>query len=52
MLPFSCEMLWIPHCLDNRLTDGGEVSSLSDQLYSTRHKYSLLVLSVRGEVHP
>jgi hypothetical protein len=24
-----CEMLWIPHCLDNRLTDGGKVVSLT-----------------------
>jgi hypothetical protein len=26
--PLSCEMLRIPHCLDNRLKDGGEVVCL------------------------
>jgi hypothetical protein len=25
----GCDMLRIPHCLDNRLTDGGEVVSLT-----------------------
>jgi hypothetical protein len=24
---YGCEILRIPHCLDNRLTDGGEVVS-------------------------
>jgi hypothetical protein len=28
----GCEMLKIPHCFDNRLTDGGEVNLT---LYST-----------------
>jgi hypothetical protein len=31
-------MLWIPHCLDNRLTDGGEVVSLT-HLLSTPQKH-------------
>jgi hypothetical protein len=27
-IPTGRDMLWIPHCLDNRLTDGGKVVSL------------------------
>jgi hypothetical protein len=27
--PYFCETLWLPHFLDNRLTDGGEVVSLT-----------------------
>jgi hypothetical protein len=32
-------MLRIPHCLDNRLTDGGKVVSPTHWPRSTRHKY-------------
>jgi hypothetical protein len=32
-------MLRIPHCLDNRLTDGGEVVSLTRRSRSTPQKY-------------
>jgi hypothetical protein len=32
-------MLRIPHCLDNRLTDGGEVVSLTHRPRSTPHKH-------------
>jgi hypothetical protein len=48
----GCEMLRIPQCLDNRLTDGGEVVSLTPQLHSTLHKYFLflppILIYVRG----
>jgi hypothetical protein len=48
-------MLKIPHCLDNRLTDGGEVVSLTHRSRSTPHKdvyLSLAFISVRGRVNP
>jgi hypothetical protein len=32
-------MLRIPHCLDNQLTDGGEVISLTHQPRSRTQKY-------------
>jgi hypothetical protein len=34
-------MLWIPHCLDSRLTDGGKVVSLTHppQLTPQKHNY-------------
>jgi hypothetical protein len=45
---WGCE---IPHCLDNRLTDGGEVS-LTLRLHSSRQNHFLSsasgVISVRG----
>jgi hypothetical protein len=47
----GCEMLRIPHCLDNRLTDGCAVVSPTHQSRSTLHKqYFLLpaLISVRG----
>jgi hypothetical protein len=34
-----CEMLRIPHCLDNRLTDGGKVASLMYRPLSTLQKH-------------
>jgi hypothetical protein len=34
----ACEMLRIPHCLDNRLTDGGKVVSPAHQPRSTPQK--------------
>jgi hypothetical protein len=36
---FGCEMLRIPHCLDNRLTDGGKVVSLTHRPRSTPKKH-------------
>jgi hypothetical protein len=39
----GCEMLRIPHCLENRLTDGGEVVSLTQWPHSTPQKYFLFV---------
>jgi hypothetical protein len=44
----GCEMLRIPRCLDNRLTDGGEVVSPSHRPRSTPQKHFLVLISVRG----
>jgi hypothetical protein len=48
----GCEMLRIPHGLDNRLTDGGKVVSSTHWPHYIPHKiiiFLLLVLiSVRG----
>jgi hypothetical protein len=35
----GCEMLRLPHCLDNRLTGGGEVVSLTRRPRSTPQKH-------------
>jgi hypothetical protein len=35
----GCEILRIPHCLDNRLTDGGKVVSPTHRLHFTLHKH-------------
>jgi hypothetical protein len=35
----SCEMLWIPYCLDNGLTDSGKVVSLMRRPRSTPQKH-------------
>jgi hypothetical protein len=35
---WSCEMLKIPQCLDNRLTDGGRVVNVMRQPHSTPQK--------------
>jgi hypothetical protein len=32
---YGCQMLRIPHCLDNRLTDGSKIGSLTRQPRST-----------------
>jgi hypothetical protein len=51
-------MFSIPHCLDNQLTDGGEVISLTHQTCSTpsppKKQFFLLLLliSVRSWVNP
>jgi hypothetical protein len=42
--PWSCEVLKILHCLGNRLTDGGEVVSLTRQTRTTPRK-DILVLN-------
>jgi hypothetical protein len=36
---YGCHMLRIPHCLDNRLTDGGEVVRLTRRPRSTPQKH-------------
>jgi hypothetical protein len=51
LTPMGCEILRIPHCLDNRLTDGGKVVSPTHRPRSTlqKHLFLLLVLiSVTG----
>jgi hypothetical protein len=40
-----------PHCLDNRLTDAGEVVSLTRQPRSTPNEYFLVHISIRGRVN-
>jgi hypothetical protein len=44
----GCEMLRIPHILENTLTDGGEVVSLTRQPPFTLKKDVLLLISVRS----
>jgi hypothetical protein len=36
---WGCEMLRIPYCVYSRLTDGGEVVSLTSRLPCTTHKH-------------
>jgi hypothetical protein len=43
-------MLRIAHCLDSRLSDGGEVVSVTHRPRSTPQKYFLLVIPVTGRV--
>jgi hypothetical protein len=49
---WGSEMLRIPHCLRNWLTDGGEVVTLTHKKRSTPHTHfllpSLVLISVRG----
>jgi hypothetical protein len=40
---YGCGMLSIPHCVDNRLTDGGQVNRLTDRPLFTRPKYFFYV---------
>jgi hypothetical protein len=51
--PQGCEMLRIPHCLDNPLTDGGEVLILTHRLRSTpqKHFLPLVFIYVRAFVN-
>jgi hypothetical protein len=37
--PWDCEMLRIPHCLDNWLTDGGKVVSPTRRPHFTHQKH-------------
>jgi hypothetical protein len=39
---WGCEMLRIPHCLDNRLTDGGKVVSPTQQPHFTPQNIIIL----------
>jgi hypothetical protein len=41
--PQGCEMLRLPHFLDNWLTDGGEVVSLMHQLPFTPGRFLVLI---------
>jgi hypothetical protein len=41
-----------PHCLDIRITDGGEVVSLTRRPRSTPQKRFLVLISVRGGINP
>jgi hypothetical protein len=45
-------MLRIPHCLYNRLRDGGKVVSLTCRSRSTPLKHLLVLISVKGWVNP
>jgi hypothetical protein len=45
-------MLKISHWLDNRLSDGGEIVSLTHQLHSTPQKYFLALISVTSCFSP
>jgi hypothetical protein len=45
---YGSEMSRVPHCLDNRLTDGGEVVSLTLQPHSSPQKHFLVLVSVTG----
>jgi hypothetical protein len=49
---YGCEMLRIPHCVDNRLTDGGKVVSPTHRPHFTPQKHIFLMfpvlISVRG----
>jgi hypothetical protein len=44
----GCEMLWIPHCLDNRLTDGQPYALAFTLLPRNIIVPSLVLISVRG----
>jgi hypothetical protein len=45
--PYGCETSKLPHFLDNQLTDGGEVVSLTRQLLFPPGRF-LVLISVRG----
>jgi hypothetical protein len=45
--PQSCETTTLPHFLDKRLTDGGEVVSVKRRLRSTSQKHFLVPIYVR-----
>jgi hypothetical protein len=51
---YGCDMLRIPHCLDNQLTDGGKVFSPMHQQNFTPHTHFFffftfpVLTSVRG----
>jgi hypothetical protein len=42
-------MLMIPHCIDNRLTDGGKVVSLTQRPRSTATKHHFSVSDIHLE---
>jgi hypothetical protein len=43
--PWRCEMLTLPHFLDNRLTDGGEAVSLMHQPVALNPRRFLALIS-------
>jgi hypothetical protein len=45
-------MIRISQCLDNRLTDDGEIVSLANRPRSTLQKHILILLYVRSSVNP
>jgi hypothetical protein len=47
--PYGCVTLRFPHFLENRLTDGGDVVSLSRR---PRFTPLLVLISVRGRIDP
>jgi hypothetical protein len=49
---YVCEMSRLPHFLDNRLTDGGEVVSLTRGPRFTLQKQFLVLISVAGGINP
>jgi hypothetical protein len=49
--PQSCEVVRIPNCLDNRITEGGEVVGLAHRPGSIPQKYLLVPISVRGGIN-
>jgi hypothetical protein len=53
---YGCEMLRIPHCLDNPLIDGDKVVSPTHRPRFTPQKYNFflfpVLISVRGRVNP
>jgi hypothetical protein len=49
--PWRCETLRLPHYLDSRLTDGGEVTLTCRWLPSAPGRF-LVLISVRGRVGP
>jgi hypothetical protein len=50
--PYGCETSRLPHFLDSRLTDGGEVVSLTRQSPFTHRKYSLYLFLLEAELIP
>jgi hypothetical protein len=42
---YGCDMLRIPHCLDNRLTDGGNVVSPTHPPHFTPQKHYYFYVS-------
>jgi hypothetical protein len=42
---YSCEMLIIPHCLDNRLTEGGKVVNPTHPPHFTHQKHYYFYVS-------
>jgi hypothetical protein len=50
--PYGCETLRVPHYLDNRLTDGGEVVSLMRRPPFTPHEDSWYSFMLEAESTP
>jgi hypothetical protein len=50
--PYGCETSRLPHLLDNRLTDGGDVVSLTRRPPFTSPGRFLVLIFVRGWVDP